>query len=173
MRHIYVASSWKNAATLPDIAGLLRAAGHEVFLFCEREAGHFVFNAGDWKGEDLSSMTAKQAFHHEAFRAAYASDKAGLDWADTVVLVLPAGKSTHLEAGYGAGQGKDVFVYGAPVPGEYDAMYGFARAICETCDELLIALRLEPLAWRKNALVNTFSSVSTPEMLATQPKERA
>jgi hypothetical protein len=127
---------------LEPLAADIRARGHDVFLFCERGCGHFVFDARDWQGEDLHLITAKAAHNHPAFQKAYQSDKGGLDWADTVVLALPAGRSTHLEAGYAAGQGKDVFVYGAPVPGEYDVMYGFAKQICETDAELHAALEI-------------------------------
>jgi hypothetical protein len=139
-RRIYIASSWKNAAWLPAIALLLRTAGHEVYLFCETGRDHFVFDAHDWKGQDLSTITAKQAWQHEVFRHAFECDKAGLDWADTCILILPAGRSSHLEAGYAVGRGKDLFITGSPKPGEYDTMYGFAKAVCESGPELRDAL---------------------------------
>lgn len=85
-------------------------------------------------------MTAKEMFHEEPARKAFEADKAGLDWADTVVLLLPAGRSSHLEAGYAVGQGKDLFILGPPVPGEFDVMYGFARVVCEGVPELIGAL---------------------------------
>lgn len=34
----------------------------------------------------------------------------GMEWADVCVLVLPCGRSAHLEAGWFAGKGKPVFV---------------------------------------------------------------
>jgi nucleoside 2-deoxyribosyltransferase len=34
----------------------------------------------------------------------------GMEWADACVLVLPCGRSAHLEAGWFAGKGKPVFV---------------------------------------------------------------
>lgn len=82
-------------------------------------------------------MTAKEMFREDVARRAFEVDKAGLDWADTVVLLLPSGRSSHLEAGYGVGRGKELFVLGEPVPGEFDVMYGFARDICENGLELL------------------------------------
>lgn len=142
MSKIYIASSWKNKYAVLTLACVLRQSGHEVFAFCERNSGHFVFDAHDWRGRDLSTITVKQGFRHPAFRKAFQSDKAGLDWANTVVLLLPSGRSSHLEAGYAAGQGKNVFVLGAPIAGDFDVMYGFAKAVCETTSELLRALRV-------------------------------
>jgi len=138
-RKIYIASSWKMAETVMELAKYLRH-WHEVFAFCEEDRGHFIFNARDWNGEDLSNITAKQGYEHPAFQKCYKSDKDGLDWCDTVVLLLPSGRSSHLEGGYAAGQGKDLYIYGEPVPGEFDAMYGFSRGVFEDLLKLKGAL---------------------------------
>jgi hypothetical protein len=140
---IYMASSWKNATVVLALTRILRGCGHEVYAFCEEGQGHFVFSVLDWHGEDLRGFTARKGFDHPAFRAAFLAEKAGMDWADAVVLLLPCGRSSHLEAGYAAGQGKRLIVYGPPVLGEFDVMYGFAHAVCETTDELLAALRMD------------------------------
>ncbi len=44
-----------------------------------------------------------------------------------MVLLLPSGRSSHLEAGYGVGSGKELFIFGDLPVGEFDAMYGFAE----------------------------------------------
>ena len=51
--------------------------------------------------QELSNPIALQGFKY---------DKEGLDWCDTCILLLPCGKSAHLEAGYAIGQGKPTLV---------------------------------------------------------------
>lgn len=138
-RKIYIASSWKNEKAVLEIGKYLREIGHEVYMFCEEGSGHYCFGPQmffEETGIQLDTITAKQALSYPQFQKAFEADKAGIDWADTVVILLPAGKSTHLEGGYAVGCGKDLFVLGLPVPGDFDAMYGFAKAVCETPWEL-------------------------------------
>lgn len=137
---IYIASSWKNAGLVANLASLLRLWGYQVYAFCEEERGHFVFDARDWQGKDLSKMTAREMYHHPAATKAFEVDKAGCDWAETVLLLNPAGRSSHLEAGYAVGQGKHLIVIGEPHPGEFDVMYGFADDVVETPEDLHSAL---------------------------------
>lgn len=151
VRRIYVASSWRLGREVLALGKQLRGWGHDVFMFCEEGDGHFVFDARNWQGRNLTDYTARQMWLEPAAQEAYRSDKAGLDWADTVVLLLPSGRSAHLEAGYGVGQGKDLYVIGEPVRGEFDIMYGFAKAVCETTDELRRALKPAPQPFRSQS----------------------
>lgn len=109
-RRIYVASSWRNAHQ-PAIVLALREAGHEVYDFRNPAPGNqgFAWSAidPDWLGWDPATF-AHLVQEHPAAAAGFSFDKAALDWADTCVLLLPCGRSAHLEAGYAAGQGKRV-----------------------------------------------------------------
>lgn len=125
---IYIASSWKNAEIVGDLSFTLRHEGHNVFDFTDplsRPQGfdHFVFNANSLK--EASTIDWVDFLSWDESKRAFRSDKAGLDWAEVVVLVLPCGRSSHLEAGYAIGQGKKVFVFGDLPKGEFDVMYGF------------------------------------------------
>jgi len=64
---------------------------------------------------------------HPVAKAGFALDKAGMDKADCCVLVLPSGRSAHLEAGYMAGEGKPVFTL-----------------VLEPCEPELMSLLLGP-----------------------------
>jgi len=112
-RRIYVASSWRNAAQ-PAVVTLLREAGHEVYDFRHPAPGNDGFRwsemDGDWRQwtpQQFASMLRGNRIAYDGF----AHDRAALDWCNTCVLLLPCGKSAHLEAGYAAGQGKRVIVY--------------------------------------------------------------
>jgi hypothetical protein len=57
-------------------------------------------------------------------------------WADTCVLVLPCGRSAHIEAGWMAGAGKDVFILQLAKE-EPELMYLMTNGIAISVDELL------------------------------------
>ncbi len=131
-RKIYIATSWKQEIFVSILAKRLREAGHKVFAFCEetRPDGlpSFVFDGGKFSEQFSDGPPRWDTFcDFDAPKKAFKCDKMGLDWADTIVLVLPSGRSAHLEAGYAVGRGKDLVIYGQLPDGEFDVMYGFAQ----------------------------------------------
>lgn len=133
-RKIYVASSWRNPH-YPDVVRALVGVGHECYDFrnpCEGNDG-FSWREVD---PDWINWTPEEYVRHVQSPVAYDGfnlDKSALDWCDTCVLVLPCGRSAHLEAGYAAGQGKDVVFLLHPDKFEPELMYllgsGFATDI--------------------------------------------
>ncbi|OGG67444.1 hypothetical protein A2Z56_04540 [Candidatus Kaiserbacteria bacterium RIFCSPHIGHO2_12_45_16] len=76
-----------------------------------------------------------QCWQHPVAERGFALDMNALRWCDACVLVLPCGRSAHLEAGWAAGAGKVLVIY---IP-EYDTpelMYGMASAIVTTLAEI-------------------------------------
>jgi hypothetical protein len=138
---IYLASSWKNQEVLIGLAAVLRRHGHEVDCFCDASTGRYVFHWSEMltsEDKSRSELDAITFLQDERSQRAFAEDKRWIDWAEAVVLVLPAGRSAHLEAGYAKGQGKRLVVLGQFPPGEFDVMYGFADALTRgPIDELL------------------------------------
>lgn len=110
-RRIYLASSWRNPDQ-PEIIKTLRDAGHEVYDFRNPAPGNkgFAWSSIDpnWTSWD-PGIFVEVLHNHPIAAAGFALDKDALDWCDTCILALPCGKSAHLEAGYAAGQGKDVY----------------------------------------------------------------
>lgn len=110
-RRIYLASSWRNTLQ-QQVLVLLRAAGHEVYDFRNPAPGERGFSWAEID-PDWQKWTPKQFIKflaHPIAQHGYSFDKKGLDWADTCVLLLPCGKSAHLEAGYAIGQGKPTLI---------------------------------------------------------------
>ena len=139
-RRIYVASSWRNAYQ-PDVVGSLRAAGHEVYDF-RNPPGRSGFGweelAPDW--QTWSNEAYVQHLQHPIAQAGFASDFNAMKWADTCVLVLPSGRSAHLEGGYFADRdGKSLYILQVE-PQEPELMYLMADRICLGVDELVGAL---------------------------------
>jgi hypothetical protein len=123
MAKIYVASSWRNPY-YPEVVSQLRAAGHEVYDFRNPPHGGNGFrwtdidkNAPNWTFEQY----AEGLFHPKAERQ-FQADLEALERADACVLVLPCGRSAHIEAGWMAGAGKKVIVY-IPKMEEPELMY--------------------------------------------------
>jgi len=150
MSRIYIASSWKNEMVCRVMADLLRNEGHEVDCFCDPSSGRYVFHWTELvqRQEDLAKYDAIEFLADPRTQRAFAEDRSWLDWADTVLLMLPCGRSAHLEAGYGKGCGKRLFIYGDFLKGEFDVMYGFAAGLFREMDIDLLcnALREEPTA---------------------------
>lgn len=131
MIKIYIASSWKNTVLARHVARELKAGGLEVDCFCDPSTGRYVFHWTEFvdREEDLAKYNAIEFLEDRRTQRAFIEDKKWLDWADACVLVLPAGRSAHLEAGYAAGQGKPLFITGIFAKGEFDVMYGFAQRL--------------------------------------------
>ena len=61
------------------------------------------------------------------------------------MLMLPAGKSGHLELGWALGQGKPGFILLDADPERYDVVYRFATGVATDVQELLRMLRGEDM----------------------------
>lgn len=142
-RRIYVASSWRNMLQ-QDIVLALREAGHEVYDFRNPAPGDngFAWSEvnSDWQKWTPEQFIADLYSGHPAVVRGFAFDKNALDWADTCVLVLPCGRSAHLEAGYAAGQGKKTIFYLHPDRFEPELMYLLGHGCVTNHADLLEAI---------------------------------
>lgn len=142
MARIYVASSWRNNEQ-PAIIDRLRMDGHEVYDFRNPPNGVPGFSWAeidpDWKSWSAEEYRHLLTTHPIATRG-YLSDIRGMQWADVCVLVLPCGRSAHLEAGWFCGQGKRCIILTRDGE-EPELMALMATDICVSVDEVILALR--------------------------------
>lgn len=138
---IYVASSWRNPEQ-PSIVGILKRLEHEVYDFRQPEPGdngfHWSEIGEDWKTWDCKKYI--EALRNPIASRGFAKDMKAMLWADVCILVLPCGRSAHLEAGWFVGAGKQVFIY---IPGkiEPELMYLMTGAqIYDDFSELTYAM---------------------------------
>lgn len=131
-RRIFVASSWGNVRQSQNLVDDLREHGHEVFAFHDPDnvpAGleGFIFDAEDYQkrclGDSYAPIRWKEFLTWIPTQRAYTYDIRALKWADTAILLIPAGPSAHLEAGLAAGWGKELIIHGEIPVGEYEVMY--------------------------------------------------
>ena len=135
--NIYVASSWRNALQ-PDVVFHLRKAGHEVYDFRRPAPGvtGFAWSAIDPHWKDWSPAAFRRALEHPIARRGFMNDLNGILCADLCVLVLPSGRSAHLEAGFCAGAKVPVLVLQTE-PCEPELMYLLTYGLVLSLDELL------------------------------------
>ena len=133
MANIYLIGSLRNPKII-EVSEKLRAAGHEVFddwYAAGPEADDY------WqKYETAKGNNYKQGLQGYAAKHVYEFDKFHLDRNDIAVLVLPAGKSGHLELGYVIGTGKPGYIL-LEDPDRWDVMYQFAAGVFYSVDDLV------------------------------------
>lgn len=141
MSKIYLASSWRNQE-YPNVLKALRSAGHQVYDF--RSTGPLESGfAWDEVAKDWLNWTPTEFMKHlkhPASQRGFKSDKTALDWSDTCVLLLPCGRSAHLEAGYCAGKGKRVIFLLRRAGFEPELMYLLGTEMVSSVPSLLKTL---------------------------------
>lgn len=107
----FIASPWKNKEEVKTLGDELKKRGHEVYSFIESGANlmtgqpiedemrAYYEALGNWKKDARIS----QIFN---------SELEGLKSSDVIVMLLPAGDSSHMEAGIGFGLGKKMILVG-------------------------------------------------------------
>ena len=110
-RKIYVASSWRNQLQA-EVVKALHQDGHSVYDFKNPRPGNtgFGWSQIDPEWKDWTIERYRECLDHPIAKAGFASDFNAMKWADTFLLVLPCGRSAHLELGWACGQGKQTIV---------------------------------------------------------------
>lgn len=119
MSRIYISSSWKNLYQ-PILVDELRARGHQVYDFrhpsgrddhnvWESVSEKYGLGAKYYSGT-LSAYEYYQMLLDEDCHSRFKDHFDAMNDADTCILLLPCGRSSHIEAGYMSGAGKRVFV---------------------------------------------------------------
>ncbi len=154
--YVYVASSWRSAIQ-PAVIHTLRAAGIDCYDFRNPAEGSVGFS---WRqtrdGEPMSvdqGVKAKgsdwepvdeylRMVEHPRARLGFQNDFAAMEKADTFVMVLPCGKSAHLELGWAIGAGKRTAIL-LEDPVEPELMYRMADYLAPNLVDLLGWLGVE------------------------------
>jgi len=128
-KRIYIASSWAMHNIAIELAKRLRSEGFEIDCFCDNTTGRYIFNFKDIVRNHPEEWNAIRMITQPEVKKAFAEDKKYLEWCDTCILLVPSGRSAHLEAGYAKGCGKKLYIYGEFPQGEWDVMYRFAEGL--------------------------------------------
>ena len=151
-KYVYVASSWRNPIQT-GVCAALRSAGIPHYDFKNPEGGTgfswkqlkpagapdgIAAKGSDWEavGDYLDMV------NHPVATAGYEADFAAMQRADTFVMVLPCGKSAHLELGWAVGAGKRTIIL-LEDPVEPELMYRMVDEMCMSLFDLLGLLGVE------------------------------
>lgn len=110
-----------------EVAAALRAHRIEVF-----DDWHAAGPEADdiWQRyEQERGRTFLEALRGKHAQDVFRFDLANLNQASAGVLVMPAGKSGHLELGYLIGQGKPGYILLEQEPERWDVMYAFSSGV--------------------------------------------
>lgn len=138
---VYVAASWRTPMQ-PLVVAAIRSLGHEVYDF-KQDGFSWLEIDGDWK--EWTPKQSREALSTVQADRGFKRDKDALDWCDVCVLVLPSGRSSHLELGYAIGKGKVGIVYWPEQvhPYDPDLMYKLCDYFVITPSELVNVLKRE------------------------------
>lgn len=134
---VYLIGSLRNPA-VPEVAAKLRSEGVEVFDSWYAAGPH----ADDcWRDyEKQRGHSYEEALKGYAAKHVFEFDRLHLERCDGAVLVLPAGRSGHLELGFMAGRGKPTFIL-VDDPDRWDVMNLFATGVFSNIDDLVNGIR--------------------------------
>ena len=159
MHRIYVASSWRNPFQ-PGVVDALRKVGHQVYDFRNPPSGVKGFAWSDidpdWQKWSADAYR-RNLLSHPTAALGFLNDLRGMQWADTCLLVLPCGRSAHLEAGWFAGQGKRCIVLTRDGE-EPELMALLATDICVSMDEVIEALAYEQPCGNRSNRISGFAA---------------
>src|SRR5688572_18722482 len=131
---IYVASSWKNKY-YSEVIRNLRLEGFDCYDFRNPEPGNHGFN---WSQvgiiNDYEHYT--KALKHPIAEEGFKLDSDAMKQCNVCILILPSGRSAHLEAGYFVGANKNLIIY---IP-EYDTpelMYMMSNLITDSLNDVI------------------------------------
>ena len=137
MMKVYAASSWRNSY-YDGIHQKLEEAGHEVYNFKRDSNFHWSEIDENWNnwtpGEYIPMLD------HDLAVDGFDNDWEAMYWAEVCVLILPSGRSSHLEAGWFMGQGKPVIILLHEDGFEPELMYKMSRFIVTEYRQVLEVL---------------------------------
>lgn len=138
VKSIYLIGSLKNKE-IPNVAKVLRDLGYDVFddwLSAGPDADDYLRDYYRERG-----FNYRQIMNSPSAQLAFQYDKYHLDRCDAAILVMPAGKSGHLELGTVIGAGKPGYILFDSEPDRVDIMHAFATGIFLNTDEMKEAFK--------------------------------
>lgn len=134
IKSVYIIGSLRNPE-IPVVANNLEALGIEAFddwYGAGPEADDY------WKAHEIArGRDYGQALEGYAANHVFDFDRFHLNRVDAGLLVLPAGRSGHLELGYITGLGKPSFILTEENHERWDVMYRFATKVFFAQEEML------------------------------------
>lgn len=109
--HYFIASRWRNRDSVRLLAQKLREKGFSVYCFIDEE--HSLNDPNEDPEEEMKKFeTIVDWRNNPMVKAMFDHDMNALRDSETLIMLLPAGKSAHMEAGAAYGVGKKCIFIG-------------------------------------------------------------
>lgn len=138
----FIASRWRNKDAVMELTEKLREKGKSVYCFFETEGEEHE----TWKDKHhYTPEEFMQKFentpdwqHDPAIQKMFTTDMDALKNSKSLILLLPAGKSAHVEAGAAYGMGKHCILIGEQK--EAESLYLIFKEFHSSIDNFIAAL---------------------------------
>ena len=107
----FIASPWKNKAQVEQLVAELEQLGHSAYSYIESGANLLTGKPIESEMKEFTQALVNWKIDDRIARIVESEVRAIKD-ADAVILLLPAGDSSHLEAGIAYGLGKRMILIG-------------------------------------------------------------
>lgn len=127
MPSIYLIGSLQNIPKIIEIGNSLRKMGwdpHDEWV-----AGGPECDVKWREYEQARGRPFVEAIRGRHARMVFETDSTNILRCDVAAMILPAGKSGHLELGWAAGKRKPTYIVLDDDPSHYDVMYGFSTVL--------------------------------------------
>ena len=132
--HYFIASRWRNRDNVRLLSKKLREKGFSVYCFIDEEQS--LNDPNEDPEEEMKKFeTIVDWRNNPAVKAMFDGDMNALRDSETLIMLLPAGKSAHLEAGAAYGMGKKCIIVGEQK--ETESLYFIFNEWHPTIEELL------------------------------------
>jgi len=138
----FIASRWRNKEIVEELTEKIRNKGKTVYCFLEEETNNSEIKITK---EDLSPDDFMNKFesipdwkNNPEVRKIFEIDMSALKNSEKLILLLPAGKSAHIEAGVAYGMGKTCIVIGEQT--EAQSLYLIFNKFYNSIDDFISTL---------------------------------
>jgi hypothetical protein len=138
----FIASRWRNKEIVLELTEKLRNKGKTVYCFVEGDGTPYELKDAEEKHHPEEFMQLFENIPNwredPRIREIFEVDMAALKESESLILLLPSGKSAHLEAGVAYGMGKKCILIGEQQ--ETESLYLIFGEMYSTIDEFIKSL---------------------------------
>lgn len=143
MKYEYcIISRWRNKVQVIKLTNKIREKGKTVYSFIEGDGSEYELKDFEEKHEPEEFMEKYENIpdwkNNPAVKEIFDVDMKALKNSKCVILLLPAGKSSHIEAGVAYGLGKKLIVIGEQK--ETESLYLIFNQFFDTTDDFIHSL---------------------------------
>jgi len=107
----YIASKWVNMKAVQALTENLQELGHEVFSYVDDSRNFVPSSQVDQTRNEVFEISDDWQ-NREGLKKMFDSDLAGLTQCDCFIMLMPAGRGVHMQAGIAYGFNKQMVLIG-------------------------------------------------------------